>query len=182
MSESFDPEAIDEAPLGALQEEPSPVGPPTAFDPARIEHLVHLLDTNPEAALRASIARRANLPFSEVVERWSMEDLAWEVAINRREVDQARHRCPSCGIDSRDQLTPYGRLGKNPAYRLEVRRCPWCEERDEMQAKLAKEKYTRAPPVVYYVPAEPGEPFLDESQIPTAVPTEEQPASEEEKT
>lgn len=177
MSEGLDPEAVDGAPLAEIQESASPVGPPAALAPERIEHLVHLLDTNPEAALRAQIAHRANLPFSEVVERWSMEDLAWELAITRKEIDRVRHRCPSCGIDPRDQLTPWGRLGENPSYRLEVRRCPFCEEQAELQAKLNKEPYKRSPPSVYYVPAEPGEPFLDEGQIPTPVPIE--PASEE---
>lgn len=172
------PESLDPAPV-ELQEEPSPVGPPEALSPERIEHYTRLLDTNVEFATRAAIAHRANLPFSEVVERWTLDDLAIEAALARRDIDSARHRCQGCGIDSRDQLTPGGRLGDNPVWRLDVYRCPWCEERDELQAKVAKERYTRAPPQVRYIPALPGEPFFDDRQIPTSVLSEEPPASEE---
>ena len=146
-----------------------------------IAHLERLLDVNPEIGLRMSIARRTHRPMSEVVKRWSMLDLAWELAYDRREIDNARHRCPSCGIDSRDQLTdsgPRAGMGDNPAWRLELTQCPWCEERDELQAKLHGEPYRRPPPHVHYIPALPGEPFFDESQMPKAVRDEPEEALE----
>lgn len=176
MPESLDPPPVDP---GIELRHAVEIGPPPALTSEFIGHLGRLLETNPEAALRMQIARRANLPFSEVVERWSMEDLAWEYASARQDVDNARHRCPGCGIDSRDQLTHLGqraKLGDNPAWRLEVRSCPWCEERDETQAKLAGETYKRPPPQVHYVPALPGEPFFDDSSIPRAVPVADEGA------
>lgn len=185
MPESLDPEAVE--PVVGVQGAVG-VGPPVALTAEFITHLQNLIEGNPEVGLRMAVARRVGLPFSEVAERWSMTDLAYELAWDRREVDNARHRCPGCGIDSRDQLTesgPRGRLGENPAWRLEVRQCPWCEERDELQAKLAKEQYKRPPPSVHYIPALPGEPFFDEGQIPRPVapgepqePPGEPPASD----
>lgn len=177
MRESLDPEEVV-PPVEIVQA--SVVGPPPALTAEFIEHVGRLIETNVEYGLRAQIARRSNLPFSEVAERWSMEDLAVELAMSRREIDDARHRCPTCGIDSRDQLTgpePWAKLGSNIAWRLEIRQCDWCEEKDELQAKLANKTYKRPPPHVHYVPALPGEPFFDESQMPRRVVDEGPPGA-----
>lgn len=183
MSEGLDPEEVDERPPLVETQQASPVGPPPELTAESIAHLENLLRTNPEVAIRMAIARRSHLPMSRVVKEWSMLDLAWELAADRQDVDNVRHRCPSCGIDSRDQLTdssPRAGLGDNPAWRLEVRQCPWCEEKDELQAKLQGQPYKRPPPHVYYVPALPGEPFFDEGQVPKRIIEEEAPETPQE--
>ena len=136
-----------------------------ADDPLGPEYIAALrvaFETDPEARLIMQVARRAGLPFSEVSERWSRRDLAYEVAWQAHEVETESRRCPGCGIDPEDMLKENGRdLGDQFLWRLEVRHCPFCEERAEAAARLSGGDYQRPPPHVYYRPRQPGEPFID---------------------
>lgn len=169
------PSLTEEVDLGVGEPEQ-----PTALAEAlrdQIERAAELFALNPEFALRMRIARRSGLPFSEVAARWSMEDLAMEAGWDQFLMMDRLERCPDCGVKPSEQLTPGGRkMGEHPAWRLEVSRCAWCDEKDELEAKRAGRPYKRRPARVAYVPRRQGESFFEED--PPLPDFEEEPASE----
>lgn len=138
-------------------------GPEDVLSLANIERLMDLADGSAEVGLRLSIARRADLPFSEVCDRWTVEDLAWDLAASRMEAADREKRCPSCGVRPDEQLGPGGRhLADNFAMRLDVRHCAFCADRDEVIARETNQRYTKPAPNVRYVPRLNDEPFYEE--------------------
>lgn len=134
--------------------------PDSWLDPDYIERLKNEIRDNPELQLITEIARRANLPASEVMARWSGWDLALEVASTSLRLESEIRSCPSCGIDPDVMLEGTGRnLAQDFAWRLDVHHCSFCAERDELAARLASEAYNPRPPVVRFVPRRVGEPF-----------------------
>ena len=143
------------------------------FDEEQIDARVDLILTQPDVRLRMGIARRAELPMSEVYDRWSDDDLLWDVAWDKMLADDARHRCQNCGVDPREQLAPDGRsLAKNFMWRLEVDRCDFCDEADEIRHRLTKgsERFEPGPPRVRYVPRKGDEKFLPDEHTGLILP------------
>lgn len=172
MPEGQPPEAL----IDLDGEEPPADG---FFTEERIARLLDLFDVDLEFEVRMSIARRCHLPFSEVAERWTLNDLAMELAWDRRLMLDHIERCPDCGVKPSEQLKPGGRvMGTHTAWRIEVKHCLWCEERDEVEARETQTPLRKRPPRIVYVPRFPGESFYEPPLAPGSDEDEEPAASE----
>jgi hypothetical protein len=132
------------------------------LDPDYLEGLKAQIAGDYELRLLLEVAFRVGLPLSEVQRRWTALDLAMEVAFASLRADEELRRCPRCGVDA-DAMLDAGNphtLGEHFAYRLEVRSCQFCNDRDELAAKLTGEPHRTPPPIVRYVVRQGDEPFV----------------------
>jgi hypothetical protein len=137
-----------------------------------IRHYAFLLRTSPEHAQFMALARRAEIPLSEAMRRWSRDDLAWEMALDEVRLDDSIERCPECGVNPADQLQPGRRLlGLHPAMRLDIRKCDFCDEADELQKAQTPSRSGGVTAKVRYVPRRGDEPFFDEARPPEEAST-----------
>lgn len=65
---------------------------------AIIDRIDHIRRSSTVRA-RMEVARRAGLPYSEVLDRWNDDDLAMEVALDAVKAEDHERHCPNCGID-----------------------------------------------------------------------------------
>lgn len=133
-------------------------------DERKLEGRINVIHTQLDVRLRMKIARRVGLPLSEVMSRWTDDDVLWEMAQDLIEVETNRNRCRNCGVDPAEQLNISGRgLGRDFMWKMEVLDCEWCREMAEVQHRFSdkrSEKFSPPPLQVFYVPAQPGDLFL----------------------
>lgn len=126
--------------------------------PENVAALVDLFRLDPNASQVMKIARRANLPWSEVADRWSDEDLMRELAWDALEGEDRAKRCHRCGVAPDEMLGDNGRPAAEPAWKFVVHDCAVCNERAELDdgIRARSDKYGKTAHVKV-VPRTPGE-------------------------
>lgn len=95
-----------------------------------------------EYRLQMTIARRAGLPLSEVMDRWTREDLIAEIAFTTWETVERSKSCVECGVPPDDILdrTDPDRVRELGQPRLKLVRytCWACRVRAGAESELSK--------------------------------------------
>lgn len=103
------------------------------FTREQLDEYRRVLDSDPRERLIMSIARRTDRPWSQVAEMWEDDDLGREIVWDEILWEDAAKRCPDCGIHPDEMLRAGSqKLSANASHRLAQRRCPFCEEADEL--------------------------------------------------
>lgn len=120
-----------------------------------IEAAFGLLEASPTARLRAEIAERGNLPYSEVRDRWGPEDLAMVVAYRAWKAQREEERCPHCGVHADEVMDPVTlRPLRYGTVKVSLEGCVICGElakagddltKDDRRAGVAPRLRRRAP-------------------------------------
>ena len=115
------------------------------FEGLAVEALA-LLFSSRTARLRGRIAHEKGLPYSEVRERWSDEDLAMSMAFVAWEAGEKAKRCPECGVDPAEVQDPdTHRILDHGAWRISVEDCWFCAQlrraEDAVTPELRKEGF-----------------------------------------
>jgi hypothetical protein len=120
------PDPMDVAGLGLAQE---------------IEAAYSLLEASPTARIRADLAQRGTLPYSEVRERWSDQDLAMVIAHRAWTAAREEDRCPKCGTHPDDVTDPVTlRPLRFGAVKVSVEGCLMCGELSKAADDLSDEE------------------------------------------
>lgn len=100
-----------------------------------------LLEASPKARIRADLAQRGTLPYSEVRERWSDEDLAMVVAYRAWTAAREEDRCPKCGTHPDDVVDPTNlRPLRHGSVKVSVEGCVICGELAKASDDLSTEE------------------------------------------
>ena len=106
-----------------------------------IEAAFSLLEASPKARIRARLAQRGPLPYSEVRDRWSDEDLAMDVAYSAWAAAQEEARCPRCGTHPDDVVDSVTlRPLRHGAIKVSVEGCLICGELAKASDDLSVEE------------------------------------------
>jgi len=116
-----------------------------------------------------TIARRSKRSFSSTEKEWDDEDVGYELAWDEMLVEDNEARCSGCGIRPDEMFAPGGRPGRekfaeNTPWKLEVRKCPFCEEVEELNHKAnntdGKTPWKPRPPRAFWSPRLKGQPVI----------------------
>jgi hypothetical protein len=141
------------------------VPPPDGFETVLAERL-DVLARSSEARLRMRVARRVGLPYSEVMARWSTEDLAAELAWDALESAEQWARCPNCGIDPGDVLDPDDlRPLEAGRWKLYLNSCHVCAELSAAQRALEATTGIADGTTWRLVPRDAGDPWIDDGGL-----------------
>jgi len=126
-----------------------------------VSQKIELIQNSPNVALRMKIARRAELPFSEVSDRWSDDDLLMERAQDFLDFERHMDQCPKCGTDPNDILGDDGRVMDGGPIQVYTTNCPVCPEVAKIEKDMS-ETDRDAGKYVRLRPRPPGAPFVDD--------------------
>jgi hypothetical protein len=132
------------------------------FEGLAMEALATLTVSN-KARIRARIAHEKGLPYSEVMDRWSDEDLAMSVGWVAWEAGEKAKRCPECGVDPDEVQDPdTHRALAHGAWRISVEDCWFCAQlhraEETVTPELRKDGFR-----VRVLPRSWDDPFLTEA-------------------
>lgn len=140
--------------------------------PEEVDGMFRRIQSDPELRFQISIARRAGLPHSMVMDMWKERDFLIEAGMDKFEAYDALHRCSSCGTDPDEIFSPEGIRGgisEGALWQIEEYICRTCEALAEFQAIKIEKKtmndYEPPKPVARVVPRREGEPFMPEMPV-----------------
>jgi hypothetical protein len=107
------------------------------------------------------IARRSNLPFSEVRDRWSTEDLAAELAQDILAVEDQADRCPNCHVHPKEVLDENYRELERGMWKWVLHTCWFCDVGRRAERDLSEEEQ-KAGASYRVAHRAPGDPLKDD--------------------
>lgn len=136
--------------------------PPQHVD--EVGEMVNLFERLLDSRLRMMVARRVGLPYSEVLERWSHDDLVAELAWDTMEAAERWARCPRCGVKPSEVLDEWGRPADDSLWKLYLDTCLVCGEMEKADRDL---RSSRVEPGTAWrlMPRKPGDPWRDDGGI-----------------
>lgn len=138
--------------------------PPRAEAVDEVGKYVGLFGRVIDSRVRMMIARRVGLPYSEVLERWSHDDLMAELAWDTMEAADRWERCQSCGTKRDEVADEFGRIRDDSLWKLYLDTCVVCGDRERADGELAKVKVE--PGTRWLLkPRKPGDPWRDDGGI-----------------
>jgi rubredoxin len=142
-----------------------PIPAPEEFE-GHVARRLELLQRSDLAQLRMTVARRVGLPYSEVMDRWSLEDLAAELAWDLIEAGKHWDRCPGCGTVRGDVLDPDSFMPlDNGRWKLYLDTCHVCGELERANKDLEAESGVAPGTRWRLMPRADGDPWRDDGDV-----------------